>query len=1184
MDNPRVAPREARGAGLARRDDEEWQRHFEEEQRRAALQQSYRAMSSERSSRQPANGPKSVPRYAELQVTSNFSFLRGASHPAEMVERAGELGYKALALTDRNTLAGVVRAYEAAQRTGLHFIPGARLDLADGPSLLCLPTNRDGYGALSRLITTGRRRAPKGECMLTRDDVAAAADAHGHLFIVLPPVTFGTLGTSGPLGTPSTLGTPGTDFPSHLAWYRDHLPAPLHLAATHYHRGDDDRRLAHLAHLAASHNVPLVATGDVHQHDPARRRLHDTLTCIREHCTIDNAGWRLEANAERHLKPPAELARLFRDHPDALANTVRIADQCRFSLGELRYEYPDEVAADGRTPRETLASLTWAGAAERYPDGIPPKVRAAIEHELALIAQLDYEPYFLTVEDIVRKARELGILCQGRGSAANSAVCYCLGVTSVDPAQIDLLFERFISAERDEVPDIDVDFEHERREEVIQYIYGKYGRERAGLTATVITYRVKSALRDVGKAMGLSEDVIGRLLSMISWRSKPVDGDRAREEGFDPGDRRLALTLELARELYGFPRHLSQHTGGFVISRGPLCEIVPIENAAMEDRTVIEWNKDDLEVLGLIKVDVLGLGMLTCIRKAFALIEEHCGVRYTLENVPQEDPATYEMIQRGDTVGVFQIESRAQMAMLPRLRPATFYDLVIEVAIVRPGPIQGDMVHPYLRRRQGREAVEYPSEELRQVLHKTLGVPLFQEQVMRIAIVAAGFTPAEADQLRRAMASFRNPGTIHSFRDKFIEGMTGRGYTRDFAERCFRQIEGFGEYGFPESHAASFAHLAYVSSWLKCHYPAVFACALLNSQPMGFYAPAQIVRDARDHGVEVRPADVNDSEWDCTLEGVGGGRSAGSGGHVEPRNGPATRPNSRPAGGPIALRLGLRRIRGLKEEDAERVTGVRSDGYRSPRELRQRTGISPGVLTRLAGADAFRSMGLERRQAAWAVRAMSEAGPLPLFESAEGDLSFRPEPALPAMSAGEHVAADYRSTGLSLKHHPVALLRRRLDDRGVLPAKDLDGLNDGNRTVVAGIVLTRQRPGKGIVMFVTLEDETGTANLVVFPSIYENQRRDTLTARLMMCRGKVQKVDGVIHVIAERVTSLNGWLEGLGRGEGRGVGGGDGVGGEREAVDGAVADVPKGPPGAGTAAGRGGDSGGSFVGRGRFFH
>ena len=1071
------------------------------------------------------------PAYAELQVTSNFSFLRGASHPGEMAERASELGYRALALTDRNTLAGVVRGYEAARRAGLHFIPGARLDLDDGPSLLCLPTTRRGYGALARLITTGRRRAPKGECMLTREDGATAADQDGHIFIAVPP------------------GSPGPDFAARLAWYRDHLGAPLYLAATHYHRGDDDRRLARLARLAESHGVPLVATGDIHQHDPARRRLHDVLTCIREHCSIDNAGWRLAANAERHLKPPAELARLFRDHPQALANTVEIAERCRFSLGELRYEYPDEVSGDGRTPQETLETLTWAGAAERYPGGIPPKVRATIEHELALIGQLEYEPYFLTVEDIVRKARELGILCQGRGSAANSAVCFCLGITSVDPDRIDLLFERFISAERDEVPDIDVDFEHERREEVIQYIYRKYGRDRAGLTATVISYRVKSAVRDVGKAMGLSEDVIGRLLSVVSWWSKPVGEDRAREEGFDPEDRRLALTLELARELYGFPRHLSQHTGGFVISRGPLCEIVPIENAAMEDRTVIEWNKDDLEALGLIKVDVLGLGMLSCIRRAFGLIEHHHGVTYTLENVPREDPAVYEMIQRADTVGVFQIESRAQMAMLPRLKPATFYDLVIEVAIVRPGPIQGDMVHPYLRRRQGREAVEYPSEELRQVLEKTLGVPLFQEQVMRIAIVAAGFTPAEADQLRRAMASFRNPGTIHSFQGKFIAGMTDRGYERDFAERCFRQIEGFGEYGFPESHAASFAHLAYVSSWLKCHYPAVFACALLNSQPMGFYAPAQIVRDARDHRVEVRPTDVNHSDWDCALEGAGGG--------------------------PDAMRLGLRRIRGLKEEDADRVTAGREDGYRSPQELWQRAGIPPSVLSRLARADAFTSMGLDRRQAAWAVRAMSEAGPLPLFDSTGGDQAVRPEPALPLMTPGEQVAADYRTTGLSLKHHPVALLRRRLDEKGIVPAHALEGLSDGDRAVVAGIVLTRQRPGKGIVMFVTLEDETGTANLVVFPSVYERQRRETLTARLMVCHGKVQKVDGVIHVIADRVGSLNDWLDELGRG-----GSGRAAGGDMPGESVPRADVP----GGGASVAGSGHPRKSFVGRGRFFH
>ncbi len=1060
-------------------------------------------MSSERDPRPPAPRP-GHPLCAELQVTSNFSFLRGASHPEELVERAAALGYRSLALTDRNTLAGVVRAHEAAERTGLHFIPGARLDLTDAPSLLCLPTSRHGYGALARLITTGRRRAPKGECHLTRRDVAAAADANGHLFIAVPP------------------STPGPGFATHLAWWRDHLAAPLHLAATHYHRGDDDRRLAHLARLAASLGLPLVATGNVLMHDSARRRLQDTLVCIRERCTIDNAGWRLEPNAERHLKSPAALARLFRNHPEALANAVRIAERCRFSLAELRYEYPEEVAGDGRTPRETLATITWAGAAKRYPDGIPPKVRKVIGHELSLIAQLEYEPYFLTVEDIVRKARELGILCQGRGSAANSAVCYCLGITSVDPAQISLLFERFISAERDEVPDIDVDFEHERREEIIQYIYAKYGRDRAGLTATVVTYRVRSALRDVGKAMGLSEDVIGRLLSMASWRSRSVGRERAREEGFDPGDRRLALALELARELCGFPRHLSQHTGGFVISRGPLCEIVPIENAAMENRTVIEWNKDDLEALGLIKVDVLGLGMLSCIRKAFALLREKRGLRCTLESVPQEDPATYEMIQRGDTVGVFQIESRAQMAMLPRLKPATFYDLVIEVAIVRPGPIQGDMVHPYLRRRQGREAVEYPSDELRQVLRKTLGVPLFQEQVMRIAIVAAGFTPAEADQLRRAMASFRNPGTIHRFRDKFTCGMTARGYTRDFAERCFRQIEGFGEYGFPESHAASFAQLAYVSSWLKCHHPEVFACALLNSQPMGFYAPAQIVRDARDHGVEVRPTDVNHSDWDCTLDATSIPEETPAPEEAQAlAQNPARGPSSTPARRPLSLRLGLRRIRGLAREHADRIVANRGDGYRSPLDLWQRTGLPTAVLTRLAHADAFDSTGLDRRQAAWAVRALNESGSLPLpFD----DARTRPETALPAMTSGEQVAADYRTTGLSLKHHPVALLRNRLKERGVLSAKELAALSDGDRAVVAGIVLTRQRPGKGIVMFVTLEDETGTANLVIFPSVYENQRRDTLTSRLMLCRGKLQKVDQVIHLIAERVTSLNDWL------------------------------------------------------------
>ncbi len=1030
--------------------------------------------------------------YAELQVTSNFSFLRGASHPEEMVARASELGYRALALTDRNTLAGVVRGHQAARGTGLRFIPGARLDLLDGPSLLCLPVRRRGYAALSRLITTGRRRAPKGECALRRADVVEASRRGGLIFVSVPP------------------GFPDPDFAADLAWFRRRLSGPLHLAATHYRSGDDDRRLAALAALAEDVGAPLVATGDVRQHVPARRRLGDVLTCVREGCTIAQAGWRLDANAERHLKTAADVARLFRNHPEAVANAVAIARRCRFSLDELRYEYPHEVADDGRAPQRRLEDLTWQGADRRYPEGVPPKVRAAIERELALIERLDYAPYFLTVEDIVRTARDKQILCQGRGSAANSAVCYCLGITAVDPDRIDLLFERFISAERDEAPDIDVDFEHERREEIVQYIYRKYGRDRAGLTATVVTYRAKSALRDVGKAMGLSEDVIGRMLSGISGWDGPVDETGAREEGLDPSDRRLALTLELARELVGFPRHLSQHTGGFVVSRGPLCEIVPIENAAMKDRTVIEWNKDDLEALGLIKVDVLGLGMLSCIRRAFGLLEERYGLRHTLESVPRDDAAVYEMIQRADTVGVFQIESRAQMAMLPRLKPKTFYDLVVEVAIVRPGPIQGEMVHPYLRRRQGRESVEYPSRELRQVLEKTLGVPLFQEQAMRIAIVAAGFAPAEADQLRRAMASFRNPGTIHRFRDKFVRGMIRRGYEEDFAERCFRQIEGFGEYGFPESHAASFAHLAYVSSWLKRHYPDVFACALLNSQPMGFYAPAQIVRDARDHGVEVRPVDVNHSDWDCTLEGDEGEEASSATG-----------------AGRFALRLGLRRIRGMKERDADLVTAFREDGYRSPRDLRDRAGLSPTTLSRLARADAFASMGLGRRRADWIARGMASAGPLPLFDASSVSPAVEREPALPPLSTGEQVAADYRTTGLSLRHHPVALLRPQLEARGVSPAKRLEGSSDGDRIAVAGIVLTRQRPGKGIVMFVTLEDETGIANLVVFPSVYERQRRETLTARLMLCRGKVQKADGVVHVIAQRVRALNHLLDDL---------------------------------------------------------
>ncbi|MGE0668311.1 MAG: error-prone DNA polymerase [Sphingomonadales bacterium] len=1023
--------------------------------------------------------------YAELQITSNFSFLRGASHPEELVQRAIELGMAGVSIADRNTLAGVVRAHRAARDigretgAGIRLAVGARLDLTDASSVICYPRDRTGYARLSRLITKGRRLAPKGECWLTRADVLQAAE--DNLFIALPPVVLDEA------------------YEAELETWRRGLRAPLYLAATHYYRGDDARRLERLAALAAKMGTPMVATGDVHYHHPARRRLQDVLTCIREKCTIGMAGWRLAANAERHLKQPGEMARLFRRHPEAIRRTMEVLDQCRFSLDELRYEYPDEITENGRNPQEELEFLAWKGAAWRYPGGIPGKVRDSIDGELALIALKEYAPYFLTVHDVVRFARSKDILCQGRGSAANSTVCYCLGITSVDPTAVDLLFERFVSADRNEPPDIDVDFEHERREEVMQYIFGKYGRDRAGIVATVICYRSKGAIRDVAKAMGLSTDLIEKLSRTITWWSGPLDAERAREEGFDPGDKTLMLALELASELRGFPRHLSQHTGGFVMSRGPLCEVVPIENAAMEGRTVIQWNKDDLDELGLIKVDVLALGMLTAIRKTFEFVRKHHGQELDLATIPQEDPDVYRMIQKADTVGVFQIESRAQMAMLPRLRPETYYDLVIEVAIVRPGPIQGDMVHPYLRRRKGLEPVEFPKPELEEVLRRTLGVPLFQEQAMKIAIVAAGFSPSRADKLRRAMATFRHLGTINEFRDEFIEGMVGRGYQQDFAERCFSQIEGFGDYGFPESHAASFALLAYVSSWLKYHYPEAFTAGLLNSYPMGFYAPAQLVRDLREHHGEVRPADVNLSDWDCTLERADGRRPA--------------------------LRLGLRQVKGLMKDEAEKLVKCRGDGYRSPLDLWQKAGLQPRTLVRLAEADAFQSLGLDRRQAAWAVKRLTETRPLPLFEALDHGAQVEQEGHLPRMGLGEHVVADYQATQLSLKQHPVALLRDRLGRAGVRPARDLKTARNGARIVVAGVVLARQRPGTAKdVMFITLEDETGVANLVVFPGVYEEYRRATLTARLMACEGKVESAEGVIHVIVEKVFEINRWL------------------------------------------------------------
>jgi error-prone DNA polymerase len=1090
--------------------------------------------------------------YAELQVTTNFSFLRGASHPDELVVAAAALGHQAIAITDRNSLAGIVRAHHAAKEVGLRLVIGCRLDLRDGTSLLAFPKDRIAYGRLTRLLTLGKRRAPKGECHLDYADVVAHGD--GQIIVVLPPET----------------AEMAADFAARVA---ADFRGGAYLAAHHLCRGDDARRLARLSAIGEAVGLPLVATNDVLYHRPERRSLQDVLTCICESCTIAEAGYRLAANAERHLKPAQEMARLFRGHEDAVERSLEIVERCRFSLDELRYEYPEEPVPEGQTPQQRLAELAWQGARERFCSAtpaeagvqshrselgsldshfrendeqseIPDKVRGLIEHELGLIERLDYARYFLTVHDIVRFARQRGILCQGRGSAANSVVCYCLGITAVDPARIDVLFERFISAARNEPPDIDVDFEHERREEVIQYVYDKYGRDRAGLAATVICYRSRSAIREVGKALGLSVDVVAALAGIVwGWSNDPIADLRVREAGLDPADRTLRQALDLAAQLVGFPRHLSQHVGGFVITRGPLSELVPIENAAMEDRTVIEWDKDDLDRLGVLKIDVLALGMLTCIRKAFALIEQHYRRRLELATVPAEDPAVYEMLSRADSLGVFQVESRAQMTMLPRLKPQKFYDLVIEVAIVRPGPIQGDMVHPYLRRRSGREPVDYPSEALRQVLGKTMGVPLFQEQAMKIAIVGAGFPPEEADRLRRAMATFKRNGDIHLFRDKFVAGMVANGYERDFATRCFSQIEGFGTYGFPESHAASFALLVYVSSWIKCFYPEVFACALLNSQPMGFYAPAQIVRDAREHGVEIRPVDVNHSFWDCTLEPLVTPAKAGVQRHLDPEPLDSRCCGNDDSGPRWWLRLGFRQIKGFAEADAERLVAVRPQmGYPDPRALWRRSRLGRGALERLAQADTFRSMGLDRRRALWALKAFGEP-PLPLFAAAEGashpsadagpPLSppygkregvrgeARAMALLPKMPLGEHVVEDYASLSLTLKRHPLAFLRQELAGEGLVTAAELAHLPVDRRLAIAGIVLIRQRPGSANgVVFITIEDETGIANLIIWPQILERFRRAALGATLLRCIGKLQREESVIHVVAHRLADM----------------------------------------------------------------
>lgn len=1023
--------------------------------------------------------------YAELQTTTNFSFLRGGSHPEEIVEAAAALGYKAIAITDRNTLAGIVRAHVAARGKSIRFIPACRLDLLDGPSLLAYPMDRDAYSCLTSLLSVGNLRAEKGDCHLYKADVYR--HAAGIRFIAIPPDALD--------------GNFAFDdgFIATLEEYSQAFGSNLYLGASFLYSGDDQKKLFRLAQIGDRLGIPLIALNDVHYHDATRRQLQDVLTCIRTKCTIHTVGFRLHANAERYLKPVEEMHRLFRQYPEAIANALALADVCRFSLDELQYIYPKEVVSDGRTPIAELEYLTWKGARERFGDPLPEKMRATLAMELEFIGRKNYASYFLTVYDLVCFAKEQGILCQGRGSAANSAVCYCLGITAVDPAKFNLLFARFMSDARDEPPDIDVDFEHERREEVMQYVYRKYGRHRAGIVATVTQVHWKGAVRDVGKAMGLSLDAVDRLAKTgyefteewFSGRSAPTS------EGFDANDPLLRKVLELTHEYMGFPRQLGQHTGGFVITQNKLSDLCPIMNARMEGRTTIEWNKDDIEALGFLKVDVLALGMLTCIRKSFDLAKEHYGLNLTLANIPQDDPEVYAMVSHADTIGVFQIESRAQMSMLPRLRPKEFYDLVIEVAIVRPGPIQGDMVHPYLRRRNGEEPVEYPSAELEQILGRTLGVPLFQEQAMEIAIVAAGFTPAQADGLRRSMATFKGKGKVSEYERMLVGGMVKKGYQEAFARRVFRQLEGFGSYGFPESHATSFALLVYISSWMKCYYPDIFAVALLNSQPIGFYSPGQIVTDARKHGVEVRPVDVNHSQWNNTMEEQSGAYRA--------------------------VRLGFRQVKGLNEESLEQLVADRSRPYQTINELLD-CGVSLSALERLADADAFRSMGLDRRQALWEVAALADH-PTGLFQGRPPNSSHEGRVELPPLSAKEHVFQDYSSTGFSLKAHPVSFAREQLDALHVTACGKLGELKDGSLVKVCGLITVRQRPGtaKG-VLFVTIEDETGYANLVLWGKTFEVFRKVILQSKMLMVTGKLQVEGEVVHVIVSSCHNMNSLL------------------------------------------------------------
>ena len=1082
--------------------------------------------------------PERAP-FVELGLVSCFSFLRGASDAVDLVMTARALGYDAIGIADANSFAGIVRVHTEAATLKLRPVIGARIETVEGLAFLAYPKNRAAYGRLCQLISAGRMSTltgewqEKGVCEISL--AMLVEHAEDVQLILLPPEDLGARFTV-PDWASNVIALDGSErremVTGGLADILPHLVSGLptfkHLAASYLYRGDDIARIDRLDALARENGLTLLATNDVHYHAPERRPLQDVMTAIANKTTVVEAGHLLHANAERHLKSPQEMVRLFARWPHAITAARDVADRCDFSLDELRYEYPEEIYPDGKSPQEYLESETWKGAQWRYPEGLPESVRETLEKELALIGKMELARYFLTIKDIVDFARnEVSppILCQGRGSAANSAVCYCLGITSVDPAKHALLFDRFISEDRKEPPDIDVDFEHERREEVIQYLYRKYGRHRAGLTATVIHYRPRMAIREVGKAMGLSEDVTASLSRTVwgGW-GREISEKHAAETGLDVTDPHLKRVLKLTEQMIGMPRHLSQHVGGFILTDGPLTETVPIGNGAMPDRSFIEWDKDDIEALGILKVDVLALGMLTCIKKCLDMLEDHHDRSLTLASVPREDPETYAMLRKGDSLGVFQVESRAQMNMLPRLRPREFYDLVIQVAIVRPGPIQGDMVHPYLKRRRGAEPVQIPApspqygppDELSSILERTLGVPIFQEQAMKIALDAAKFSSKEANRLRKAMATFRSRGMVDELQDMMVERMVTRGYERDFAERCFNQIRGFGEYGFPESHAASFAHLVYVSSWLKCHFPAAFAAALLNSQPMGFYAPAQIVRDAREHEVEVLPADVNHSEWDCTLEEIGEARDAKSG-RLDKH---------------IALRLGLRQVDGLPEHIAALLIAERTENgpFRDVAQLRERAGLSPAHIERLASADCFASLSLSRRKALWDARSLIAGPDLPLFRAADtrDEGAERRATKLPTMPLSEEVVADYQTTRLSLKAHPMAFLRPELAERGFVRACDLRNRKFRSMVQVAGVVLIRQRPGsaKG-VCFITLEDETGVINLVVWPDLKEKQRKVVMGARLMEVRGRVEYDDEVIHVIAQNMTDATGKLYAL---------------------------------------------------------